>query len=96
MTLLALRRYWASHSHPKLIFPAGKDTAKHLAATAAHQKTFYSLLMDCAHNAQKSLAGNHRELDSGIGMTAVLHLLPAGVTHAVSTTIPMCISSCRL
>jgi integrase/recombinase XerD len=27
VTLLALRRYWASHRHPNLIFPAVKDAA---------------------------------------------------------------------
>ena len=41
--------------------------------TARHQKTFYNLLMDCAHATLKTFAGNHPELDSGIGMTAVLH-----------------------
>ena len=43
------------------------------AVTASHQKTFYNLLMDCAHSTLKTFAGNHRDLDSGIGMTAVLH-----------------------
>ena len=43
------------------------------AVTASHQKVFYNLLMDCAHSTLKTFAGNHRELDSGIGMTAVLH-----------------------
>jgi integrase len=28
VTLLALRRYWASHRNPSLIFPAGKNTAE--------------------------------------------------------------------
>jgi hypothetical protein len=41
--------------------------------TARHQKVFYNLLMDCAHSTLKTFAGNHRELDSGVGMTAVLH-----------------------
>jgi hypothetical protein len=66
------------------------------AVTARHQKVFYNLLMDCAHSTLKTFASNHRELDSGIGMTAVLHLLPAGLMHVVSTTTHMCISSCRL
>lgn len=43
------------------------------AVTANHQKTFYNLLMDCAHSTLKTFAGNHRELDAGVGMTAVLH-----------------------
>ena len=29
--------------------------------------------MDSAHSTLKTFAGNHRQLDSGIGMTAVLH-----------------------
>lgn len=41
--------------------------------TARHQKVFYSLLMNCAQSTLKTFAGNHRELDEGIGMTAVLH-----------------------
>jgi len=65
------------------------------AVAARHQKTFYNLLMDCAHSTLKTFAGNHRELDSGIGMTAVLHLLPAGLIPDASITIRMCISSYR-
>jgi len=41
--------------------------------TARHQKVFYNLLMDCAHSTLKTFAGNHPGLDSGVGMTAVLH-----------------------
>jgi integrase/recombinase XerD len=33
VTLLALRRYWASHRHPTLIFPAGKDATARASAT---------------------------------------------------------------
>jgi integrase len=33
VSLLALRRYWASHRHPTLIFPAGKDAAARTSAT---------------------------------------------------------------
>jgi hypothetical protein len=43
------------------------------AVTARHQKALYNLLMDSAHSTLKTFAGNHRELDSGIGRTAVLH-----------------------
>jgi hypothetical protein len=41
--------------------------------TARNQKVFYNLLMDCAHSTLKTFAGNHRDLDEGIGMTTVLH-----------------------
>jgi hypothetical protein len=41
--------------------------------TARHQKVFYNLLLDCARSTLKTFAGNHREFDSDIGMTAVLH-----------------------
>jgi hypothetical protein len=55
--------------------------------TARNQKVFYNLLMDCAHSTLKTFAGNHRDLDEGIGMTAVLHLFPAGPTRAAWITI---------
>jgi hypothetical protein len=57
------------------------------AVTARHQKVFYNLLMDCAHSTLKTFAGNHSDLDEGIGMTAVLHLFPAGPTRAAWITI---------
>jgi integrase len=33
VSLLALRRYWASHRHPTLIFPAGNDAGARASAT---------------------------------------------------------------
>jgi hypothetical protein len=63
------------------------------AVTARHQKVFYDLLMNCAHSTLKTFAGNHRDLDKGIGMTAVVQLLPAGPTRAVWTTVRMYTSS---
>ena len=52
MTLLALRRYWASHRHPKLIFPAGKDTAAKSQATVPMdrggiQRSFKAIAKSC-------------------------------------------------
>jgi hypothetical protein len=43
------------------------------AITARRQKLLYNLLMDCAHSTLKAFAGNHQDLDRGIGMTTVLH-----------------------
>ena len=52
MALLALRRYWASHRHPKLIFPAGKDAAARAKATVPMdrggiQKSFKAIAKSC-------------------------------------------------
>jgi site-specific recombinase XerD len=52
MTLLALRRYWSSHRHPKFIFPAGKDAITRSTATAPMdrggiQKSFRAIAKNC-------------------------------------------------
>jgi integrase/recombinase XerD len=51
-TLLALRRYWASHRHPRLLFPAGHTPAERATATApqtrsSQQKAFKAILHSC-------------------------------------------------
>lgn len=52
MTLVALRRYWASHRHPNLIFPAGKDAAEKSQATVPMdrggiQRSFKAIAKNC-------------------------------------------------
>lgn len=52
MTLLALRRYWASHRHPSLIFPAGKNAIMRSKAAVPMdrggiQKSFKAIAKSC-------------------------------------------------
>jgi integrase/recombinase XerD len=52
VTLLALRRYWASHRHPTLIFPAGKDATARASATVlmdrgSIQRSFKVIARSC-------------------------------------------------
>lgn len=51
-TLLALRRYWASHRNPNLIFPSGKTrqerfTASKVMDRGGLQKSFKVIVADC-------------------------------------------------
>jgi integrase/recombinase XerD len=50
-TLLALRKYWATHRHPRLLFPAGKTPAQRQSARAVMnrgglQKSFQVIVKD--------------------------------------------------
>lgn len=50
--LQALRQYWCSHRHPKLLFPAGKNpadrqNAKKIMDRGGLQKSFKIILADC-------------------------------------------------
>lgn len=52
-TLQAMRRYWASHRNPSLIFPRGRTPQERLRATepmdrGGLQKSFKAILQDCA------------------------------------------------
>jgi integrase/recombinase XerD len=52
MTLMAMRRYWATHRNPVLIFPAGKDSKTRALATVAMdrrglQKSFKAIATSC-------------------------------------------------
>jgi len=52
MTLKALRRYWSSHRHPTLIFPAGKNASERHSAVSPMdrrglQKSFAAIAKSC-------------------------------------------------
>ena len=51
-SLLALRQYWATHRHPRLLFPAGKtpeqrQSAKGVMDRGGLQKSFKVIVTDC-------------------------------------------------
>lgn len=52
-SLLAMRRYWATHRNPSLIFPRGRSAGERARATepmdrGGLQKSFKAILQDCA------------------------------------------------
>ncbi len=60
VTLQALRKYWATHRHPTLIFPAGKNAAERRQATAhmdrgGVQKSFKVIVQRCGIHKQVSI-----------------------------------------
>ncbi len=59
-TLLALRQYWLTHRHKKLIFPAGRTAAKRSLAISAMdrgglQKSFKIIVKSCSIHKQVSI-----------------------------------------
>lgn len=52
MTLKALRRYWCSHRHPRLLFPGGRTPgergrAREVMSRGGVQKSFKAIMQDC-------------------------------------------------
>ena len=81
LTLYALRRYWATHRHPELIFPAGKTSpdrhrAKVVMDRGGLQKSFKSIVASCnihKHVTIHSLRhcyGTHL-LEAGLNLRAI-------------------------
>jgi len=88
VSLLALRRYWASHRHPTLIFPAGKDAAARASATVPMdrggiQKHVHVHTLRHCYGAHLVELGLHlraaqEEMGHPCPKTTALQLLPAG------------------
>lgn len=82
-TLLALRRYWATHRNPSLLFPAGKDAEERHCATAPMnrgglQKAFKAIVQSCRIHKQVSIHtlrhcyGTHL-MEQGVHLRAIQH-----------------------
>lgn len=82
-SLIALRRYWSSHRHPRLLFPAGKtpelrQKAKVVMDRGGLQKSFKVIVKDCGiskHVTTHSLRhcyGAHL-VESGLNLRAIQH-----------------------
>ena len=82
-SLAALRRYWSTHRHPSLIFPAGKTPEeRHTAHKTMHrgglQKSFKVIVADCGiskHITPHSLRhcyGAHL-VEAGLNLRAIQH-----------------------
>ena len=85
ITLYVLRRYWASHRHPRLLFPIGKTTearrhAKRAMDRGGLQKAFKAIVRDCGiqkHITIHSLRhcyGAHL-MEAGLSLRAIQDLL---------------------
>jgi site-specific recombinase XerD len=83
VTLLALRRYWATHRHPSLLFPAGKHPAERHAANQAMsrsgvQRAIKAVLHSCALHKKitvhslRHCYGTHL-LEAGLSLRAIQH-----------------------
>jgi site-specific recombinase XerD len=81
LTLQALRRYWASHRNPELIFPAGKRSAdRHRAKVVMDrgglQKSFKAIVTSCRIHKQVTIHslrhcyGTHL-LEAGLNLRAI-------------------------
>lgn len=84
-TLHALRRYWSTHRHPTLLFPAGKTVAERHAACEpmsrfSVQKAFRAIAQRCRFHKSVSIHtlrhsyGAHL-LELGISLRAIQHEL---------------------
>ena len=82
-SLLAMRRYWASHRNPSLIFPRGRNPQERAEATAhmdrgGLQKAFKAILQDCViHKAVtihtlRHCYGAHL-VGAGVNLRAIQH-----------------------
>lgn len=85
VTLMALRRYWATHRHPALLFPAGKTPEEHRRAKVPMdrgglQKSFKAIAHSCnihKHVTIHSLRhcyGAHL-VEEGLNLRAIQHEL---------------------
>jgi len=61
-----------------------------------YQKTAYNIMLAAVKSTLSNFARNDKRLGADIGMTMVLHLLPAGPTQGVLTITLMFMSLCRV
>jgi site-specific recombinase XerD len=83
MTLLALRRYWATHRHPSLLFPAGQthEARREAAATLGHggvQKALKAIAKECGikkHVTPHTLRHSYGALsvEAGVSLRVIQH-----------------------
>lgn len=82
-TLLALRRYWATHRNPSLLFPAGKNAEERHRATVPMdrgglQKAFKAIVLSCRIHKPVSIHtlrhcyGTHL-MELGVHLRAIQH-----------------------
>jgi site-specific recombinase XerD len=81
--LLALRQYWVTHRHARLLFPAGKTSAERHCATkimdrGGLQKSFKVILVDCGiHKAATPHTLRHcygaHLVEAGVNLRAIQH-----------------------
>jgi integrase/recombinase XerD len=82
-SLLALRKYWATHRHPRLLFPAGKTPALRQAADGVMdrgglQKSFQVIVNDCGIHKRvtphtlRHCYGAHL-VETGLNLRAIQH-----------------------
>jgi site-specific recombinase XerD len=82
-SLLALRKYWATHRHPKLIFPAGRNPemrrlAKVVMDRGGLQKSFKVIVKDCGihkpvtTHSLRHCYGAHL-VETGLNLRAIQH-----------------------
>lgn len=82
-SLLAMRRYWASHRNPTLIFPRGRSVAERVDATepmdrGGLQKSFKVILKDCGIRKAVTIHtlrhcyGAHL-VEAGVNLRAIQH-----------------------
>lgn len=80
-TLLALRRYWATHRNPRLLFPAGKTVAERRHATVPMERSgvqgaFKAVVQSCGIHKRVSIHslrhcyGTHL-LEQGVSLRAI-------------------------
>jgi site-specific recombinase XerD len=82
-SLLAMRRYWATHRHPTLLFPAGKTSSDRQAATLVMdrgglQKSFKVIVKSCGihkpitPHSLRHCYGAHL-VECGVNLRAIQH-----------------------
>jgi len=82
-SLLAMRRYWATHRHPRLLFPAGKTSADRQAAALVMdrgglQKSFKVIVKSCGihkpitPHSLRHCYGAHL-VECGVNLRAIQH-----------------------
>jgi integrase/recombinase XerD len=81
VTLMALRRYWATHRHPRLVFPGGRDheerhTADRGMDRGGLQKSFKAIVRDVGIHKPVTIHSLRHSYglaltDAGVGLRAV-------------------------
>ncbi len=82
-SLIALRKYWATHRNPKLLFPAGKtpdirQSAKRVMDRGGLQKSFKIIVTDCGihkpvtTHSLRHCYGAHL-VEAGLNLRAIQH-----------------------
>ena len=89
LTLLALRRYWATHRHPSLLFPVGKNPRERHSAKVpmdrgGMQKSFQAIVQSC--NIHKRISIHSLRHCAGMHRCREAH----GCARAAIVTAPTC------